>query len=303
MGGVGSREKDMTTSSTGLPSTFSSSSSSSRVAAPPDFWLDSNYRSGGEQSWLTTVGQDPSPLLSSFASTTTTTTTTTNSSQRSTTQPTCCSPSLWSRFFSSPSWLSSSSSSSCPSPSPSRPFLLSTVRQKSSIPSVMGEWYFPSPAQFYDAMQKKGHTKGICPEDASVVVAIHNAVNERAWQEILAYEQLHRHECDTVKLQRFQGRPGDISPKARWRQLQGYGEPFDRHDWYVDRCGKTVKYVIDFYDGASAKEQNYVNQTSKQQDVCIYIDARPALQSLGAIWDRLRKRYKWNSTTLPPPPP
>ena len=23
--------------------------------------------------------------------------------------------------------------------------------------------------------------------------------------------------------------------------------PFDRHDWYVDRCGKEVRYVIDFY--------------------------------------------------------
>lgn len=23
--------------------------------------------------------------------------------------------------------------------------------------------------------------------------------------------------------------------------------PFDRHDWYVDRCGTEVRYVIDFY--------------------------------------------------------
>lgn len=23
--------------------------------------------------------------------------------------------------------------------------------------------------------------------------------------------------------------------------------PFDRHDWTVDRCGKEVRYVIDFY--------------------------------------------------------
>ena len=23
--------------------------------------------------------------------------------------------------------------------------------------------------------------------------------------------------------------------------------PFDRHDWYVDRCGQEVRYVIDFY--------------------------------------------------------
>ena len=23
--------------------------------------------------------------------------------------------------------------------------------------------------------------------------------------------------------------------------------PFDRHDWWVDRCGREVRYVIDFY--------------------------------------------------------
>ena len=37
------------------------------------------------------------------------------------------------------------------------------------------------------------------------------------------------------------------SPLARvsaWRTGQ---MPFDRHDWYVDRCGKEVRYVIDFY--------------------------------------------------------
>ena len=23
--------------------------------------------------------------------------------------------------------------------------------------------------------------------------------------------------------------------------------PIDRHDWYVDRCGREVRYVIDYY--------------------------------------------------------
>jgi cytochrome c heme-lyase len=27
----------------------------------------------------------------------------------------------------------------------------------------------------------------------------------------------------------------------------GGAVPFDRHDWIVDRCGKEVRYVIDFY--------------------------------------------------------
>ena len=28
----------------------------------------------------------------------------------------------------------------------------------------------------------------------------------------------------------------------------GYQLPFDRHDWIVDRNGKEVRYVIDYYD-------------------------------------------------------
>lgn len=28
-----------------------------------------------------------------------------------------------------------------------------------------------------------------------------------------------------------------------------YELPFDRHDWIVDRCGREVRYVIDYYDG------------------------------------------------------
>lgn len=29
--------------------------------------------------------------------------------------------------------------------------------------------------------------------------------------------------------------------------MLGGAAPFDRHDWIVDRCGKEVRYVIDFY--------------------------------------------------------
>jgi hypothetical protein len=37
------------------------------------------------------------------------------------------------------------------------------------------------------------------------------------------------------------------SPLARLRSLFGGPLPFDRHDWYVDRCGQEVRYIIDFY--------------------------------------------------------
>lgn len=49
----------------------------------------------------------------------------------------------------------------------------------------------------------------------SKVVAIHNTVNERAWQHILAWEALHACECAHPRLKRFQGKPNEFSPKAR----------------------------------------------------------------------------------------
>ncbi len=54
----------------------------------------------------------------------------------------------------------------------------------------------------------------------SSVVAIHNGVNERAWQHLLAWEALHACDCPAgPKLLRFQGRPQDYTPKARLLNL------------------------------------------------------------------------------------
>jgi hypothetical protein len=53
----------------------------------------------------------------------------------------------------------------------------------------------------------------------STVVAIHNTVNERAWQHVLAWEALHACDCAAPKLLRFRGRPADYSPKARLLNL------------------------------------------------------------------------------------
>lgn len=41
--------------------------------------------------------------------------------------------------------------------------------------------------------------------------------------------------------------PPPRSPLARLRSWFGGPLPFDRHDWYIDRCGQEVRYVIDFY--------------------------------------------------------
>jgi cytochrome c heme-lyase len=91
------------------------------------------------------------------------------------------------------------------------------------------------------------------------------------------------------KLLRFQGRPGDPTPKARILSALGYimpdkfgGEPpFDRHDWYVSRrkpdgSVKQVRYVIDYYSGG-------VQETGEP---VFYLDIRPALDSPTAAVER-----------------
>lgn len=35
----------------------------------------------------------------------------------------------------------------------------------------------------------------------------------------------------------------------------GYELPFDRHDWIIDRCGKEVRYIIDYYDGGALDDK------------------------------------------------
>lgn len=56
-----------------------------------------------------------------------------------------------------------------------------------------------------------------------VIVPIHNAVNERAWAEILGWEEGQGGEgCGGVRLVSFKGRPRERTPRARWKMLLGY---------------------------------------------------------------------------------
>jgi hypothetical protein len=61
------------------------------------------------------------------------------------------------------------------------------------------------------------HPQGWAPQEPDMqrVVAIHNSVNERAWQHVLAWEALHACDCSQPRLVRFQGKPNEFSPKAR----------------------------------------------------------------------------------------
>ena len=58
--------------------------------------------------------------------------------------------------------------------------------------------------------------------------------------------QQQQQEADASLLE-ADGVAARCSPLARVAAWRTGHMPFDRHDWYVDRCGKEVRYVIDFY--------------------------------------------------------
>ncbi|CAJ0769573.1 4125_t:CDS:2, partial [Entrophospora sp. SA101] len=132
---------------------------------------------------------------------------------------------------------------------------------------------------FFNAMKRKNWNPNT--EDMKVIVPIHNAVNEKAWKEILEWEKLHENKCGGPRLINFQGRSKDFTPKARILNLLGYKLPFDRHDWVIDRCGKHVTYIIDFYSGQP-------DPKFPERVASFYLDVRPALTFNGTI-DRIRK--------------
>ena len=65
-------------------------------------------------------------------------------------------------------------------------------RDTSSIPRGDGsntKWEYPSPQQMYNAMLRKGYTDA--PTDAvESMVAVHNFLNEGAWEEIVTWEEI-----------------------------------------------------------------------------------------------------------------
>nr|XP_003477652.1 cytochrome c-type heme lyase-like [Cavia porcellus] len=177
-------------------------------------------------------------------------------------------------------------------PAPEQPFALSTIREESSIPRADSEkkWVYPSEQMFWNAMLRKGwrwKDEDISQKDMYNIIKIHNQNNEQAWKEILKWEALHAVECPCgPSLIRFRGKAKQYSPRARIRSWMGYESPFDRHDWIIDRCGTEVRYVIDYYDGGDVNE-NYQ---------FAILDVRPALDSLSAVWDRMKVAWcRWTS--------
>ncbi|GAA6048533.1 hypothetical protein JCM3770_006540 [Rhodotorula araucariae] len=177
-------------------------------------------------------------------------------------------------------------------------------------------WVYPSPASFYSALQRKERNPQA--RDMGIVVPIHNAVNERVWNQVLDWEReamgLKPGEETGSKLVSFVGKPKEVSPRARWKSLIGYTAPFDRHDWLVDRPVRPptasspapstpspsdapesvrIRYVIDFYTGrgaglltppppaGQAPEENF------RPNLAFFIDCRPALDG----WEGVRMRF------------
>ena len=176
---------------------------------------------------------------------------------------------------------------------------LSTSRAASSIPKAgvavvssdgkqVGDatWTYPSPQMFFNALRRKGKGADVSESDLESVVSAHNAMNEATWRRVAAWERaLHAEDsapCGGPRLARFLGRPHDLSPAARleyWFSSSDKARlPFDRHDWFVDRCGREVRYVIDFYfdEGRAGTPQAFD------------LRVRPALDSPGAALDRVK---------------
>ncbi|KKA30720.1 hypothetical protein TD95_005226 [Thielaviopsis punctulata] len=194
---------------------------------------------------------------------------------------------------------------------PNQTIDLPTEREESTIPRGDGQanWEYPSPQQMYNALLRKGYHD----TDATAIeqmVAVHNFLNEGAWDEILGWEarfggglfrgwQICRRgeeraaECaremegiaqHNPTLIRFQGRPGERTPKATMMNWLGkvfpdtFGTepPFDRHDWYVTRTvdgqEKEIRYVIDYYSGPPEPTGEPV----------FFLDVRPAFTPTGA---------------------
>jgi cytochrome c heme-lyase len=178
-------------------------------------------------------------------------------------------------------------------PAPDQPFSLNTDRVVSNIPKAGSEnefWVYPSQQMFWNAMLRKGwrwKDSQLSQEDMNYIIRIHNANNEQAWEEVLKWEALHARENVVPKLKSFRGKAKEYSPRARIRSWMGYELPFDRHDWIVERNGKEVRYIIDYYDGGKVDPQSYQ---------FTLLDVRPAFDSFEAMWDRMKVTWwRWTS--------
>ena len=95
----------------------------------------------------------------------------------------------------------------------------SNHEQETGSDAQTGNWIYPSEKMFFDAMKRKSYDPQAT--DMVTIVPIHNAVNERAWKEIKAWEnkfswsQQANARCGGPRLHSFSGDSKTLSPRAR----------------------------------------------------------------------------------------
>lgn len=80
-------------------------------------------------------------------------------------------------------------------------------------------WEYPSAEQFQAALARKN--KAAPEEHVEMMVAVHNFMNEEAWKIVVDWEKDFGTDTEDLSLLRFQGRPGELSPRARWYGFMG----------------------------------------------------------------------------------
>ncbi|KAL2836053.1 cytochrome c/c1 heme lyase-domain-containing protein [Aspergillus pseudoustus] len=208
---------------------------------------------------------------------------------------------------------------------PNQTLDLPVDREPSSIPrgDSEGNWEYPSPQQMYNAMLRKGYTD--TPQDAvEAMVAVHNFLNEGAWNEIVGWERVfskglsngwtkcRRGEANLAmelakeeffeqngtspvtpppRLLRFQGRPQELTPKAQI--LQALGRIYPAKFGTKPPFDRHDWYVMR-ETPSGPKEVRYVidyysGPPEPTGEPVFYLDIRPALDSPTAAVERVMR--------------
>ncbi|KAI8805721.1 cytochrome c/c1 heme lyase-domain-containing protein [Cladochytrium replicatum] len=129
--------------------------------------------------------------------------------------------------------------------------------------------------------------------EIAMVLRLQQMVKNECWRKILAWEGMtDSSKCGGPKVIKYE-KVTKYTPKARVNHLLlGHKLPFDRQDWTIDRCGKTVRYIVDFYPGEKPKD-DWQLQNADTHGLSMYMDVRPAVEGPGSIWHRIK--MWWNT--------
>nr|POF03870.1 cytochrome c heme lyase [Quercus suber] len=199
-------------------------------------------------------------------------------------------------------------------------------RETSTIPrgDGAGTWEYPSPQQMYNAMLRKGYTDTPA-EHVEAMVAVHNFLNEGAWEEIKEWErrfsgglakgwdisrrgeegaarqafieELRRsrqlgEENAEPKLLRFMGRPSEPTPKARMLGFMAWLYPSQFPD--NPPFDRHDWFVQRRGPSGDTREVRYVidyysGPPEPTGEPVFYLDVRPAVDGPTAACERMMR--------------